>query len=456
MKKVSNVVERINLLKKRDFAPFPTSLYEAKIKQELHACKNVLISEGENFLFLIDEMVLSFPGINFFIAIRNKEILNELKNNNPYKNLNFAEYETEIKIKNINNNFDLILSFPPMGGKLQREKCNFISFYIEEAETEYLLPFLNKKGKLIALLPYSTTFRNNSNSTKFREFIEINYKINSISAMQSGLLAPYSNVHTFLISIGQGKTNNVFVENYTLGNRNKTLNLTYNANLNIKKIQEKSSWDINALSVDEDSYVKKYLSNNKTKNKLSELADVYRGKTINQYSEKGNIAVINISDIKDFKVDFKNIKYINEDERKNKRFELIDGDILLTARGTDIRTAIFRKPDEKMYIASANLIVIHQNNESKQEEIQLFLESCIGRKLLEACKKGTAMMNIIPQDIKDIIIPNLKDKKLQEIVQKYVIAKKNLIIEKREAEQRIINAQNNLKNICEEYVDSLL
>ena len=94
-------------------------------------------------------------------------------------------------------------------------------------------------------------------------------------------------------------------------------------------------------------------------------------------------------------------------------------DLLLPARGTAIRTAVFK---EQTYpcIASSNLIVIRPKSGALSGTyLKLFLDSAIGKKLIKSTQQGTAVMNISYRDLENIEIPYLSFEKQTEIAKKY-------------------------------------
>ena len=150
------------------------------------------------------------------------------------------------------------------------------------------------------------------------------------------------------------------------------------------------------------------------------------------------------------------MRSIYEDERKNLRYELQNGDILLTSRGTDIRTAVFEKPDNQMYVAAAGLIVIRPMDISMSKYLQMFFASEVGTKMLDSCKKGTAIINIVPADIKKLLIPILPTEKIIKLTEKHQEVMNKMEKAKQEAE-KLINAQKqNINKFYESFLCEIL
>ena len=133
-------------------------------------------------------------------------------------------------------------------------------------------------------------------------------------------------------------------------------------------------------------------------------------------------ASLNISNILEYDVDYNNLEHLDEQERRVTNYILKTDDLLLPARGTAIRTAVF---NEQTYpcIASSNLIIIRpKQNMLSGTYLKLFLDSAIGKKLIKSTQQGTAVMNISYRDLENIEIPYLPFGKQKEIAQKYTEA----------------------------------
>ena len=95
------------------------------------------------------------------------------------------------------------------------------------------------------------------------------------------------------------------------------------------------------------------------------------------------------------------------------------GDLLIPARGTAIRIAIF---EEQSYpvIASSNVIVIRANDGRLSTTfLKVFLDSPLGRKILLARQQGTTVMNISYKELNDIEIPLPTIEEQEEIANEY-------------------------------------
>jgi len=153
--------------------------------------------------------------------------------------------------------------------------------------------------------------------------------------------------------------------------------------------------------------------------------------------------VLNISNIENGVIDYTDMDTIEEEERKIKRYELYNGDVVLSCRGTAIKSAVFERQD-KTIIASANLIVVRPKENIKGEYIKIFLESPIGLAITKSFQRGTTIMNINHADIMEMEIPLIPISEQQEIIEKYnaefSIYKKTI----REAESRWGNIKNSL------------
>ena len=115
--------------------------------------------------------------------------------------------------------------------------------------------------------------------------------------------------------------------------------------------------------------------------------------------------MVNISNIGEYEIDYEHLDHFEEEERKVSNYLLQEGDVLLPARGTAIRTAVFH--DQKYpCIASSNVIVIRPDAKKLDSTyLKIFLDSPIGNKLIGGAQQGMIVMNISYKDLNILEIP---------------------------------------------------
>jgi restriction endonuclease S subunit len=113
-----------------------------------------------------------------------------------------------------------------------------------------------------------------------------------------------------------------------------------------------------------------------------------------------------------------------------------------------MKTAVFEKQD-KIIIASANLIVIRPKDPFIGGYIKLFLESPFGLAIIKSFQRGTKIMNINHSDIGEIEIPYLPVEKQYEMVSLYNQ-------EQQHYQQKIQEAENQLQSVKQQLYSQLL
>lgn len=428
----------------------PDSIFSIVEKYISDNVKSVIIPDGENFIGNLDQLASSHPNIKFTVCFKNDKIYNSALEIKEYSNIEICSATLPL---NLNSSFDLALSIPPFGIKGDYKAKGFSSNDSSCAFAEDLLNNINSNGKLVFIAPQGITF--NEQTQPFRTNILNNYKLKTVSLFPNKLFA-LTNIQTVLFEIENGITTDIKLNEYELKNNN----LTEINQLVVSKedVENQGSLLIHPFLTQQDDIMKKYNGSSCEKKMLENVVkDLFRGKSDIKYiEENGNIKVINIADVKESYVDFSNLRSIYEDERKNLRYELQNGDILLTSRGTDIRTAIFEKPDNQMYVAAAGLIVIRPTDASMSKYLQMFFASEIGTKMLDSCKKGTSIINIVPADIKKLLIPILPIEKILKLTEKHQEVMDKMEKAKHEAE-KLINAQKqNINKFYESFLSEIL
>ena len=115
--------------------------------------------------------------------------------------------------------------------------------------------------------------------------------------------------------------------------------------------------------------------------------------------------MVNISNIGQYEVDYDSLDHLDEEERKVSNYLLQEGDVLLPARGTAIRTAVFHHQSYPC-IASSNVIVIRPDARLLDSTyLKIFLDSPIGNKLISGAQQGMTVMNISYKDLNILEIP---------------------------------------------------
>ncbi|MBP3691164.1 MAG: restriction endonuclease subunit S, partial [Schwartzia sp.] len=119
----------------------------------------------------------------------------------------------------------------------------------------------------------------------------------------------------------------------------------------------------------------------------------------------GNVGVVNISNLGEYTIDYENLEHISEPERKLTSYLLEDGDVLLPARGTATRIAVFRQQDYPC-ITSSNIIVIRPRQDLLDSVyLKMFFDSPLGAKILASVQQGTAVVNLSFRDLQEVEIP---------------------------------------------------
>jgi type I restriction enzyme M protein len=387
--------------------------------------ESVLIAEAEKFvpnlLRIVDENINS----NFTLTTQNVTYAKVLE-------YLFFEYDNvEVVLTDIyqygfiNKRFDLIFSCPNMGGRTLAEDKTFMCREFDMVALENLSLHLNSGGRLVITLPGRITFASGKVSD-LRQFIQTSYTIKEIAELPEGSLE-YTGIKLYLLDIENTRPgdDDIIVRRYIAGNRKTrrsvvtSLEVTDDTFVMLEELVEQGDWSIDRIFAQQDEEYLNFQKSRIRKELIGNVAQVFRGKAVKKKDPAGNIGVVNISNIGAYDIDYENLDYLQEEERKVANYLLQEGDVLLPARGTVIRTAVFHKQTYPC-IASSNVIVIRPDQKNLNGYyLKVFLDSPVGNKMISGAQQGMAVMNISYKDLNVLEVPLPSMKKQQRVVTEY-------------------------------------
>ena len=388
--------------------------------------KSILITEGEAFVPSIGELVSTRTHCNFTITAEHENAWAFHEALDRYKNVQIID--TSIYKRDfITQKFDLILAVPVFGGRELSEKSDFLCREYDLIALENLLAYLTEKGQLTIVIPSRITFSHSSEIKALRDLIEGSYKLEEISELPSAAINGTS-MTTDLLRIGQGHTEDVLVKKYSINTANqKDDDPDLMADEDVlafkDEIDQLGDWNVSKIfSMELGDDWQKFHNSNLPKVKLTDVATVIRGRAIpaNKKNEYGNVCLVNISDLGEYEVDTSNLMKIELESERFEQFYLKDDDLLIPARGSVLRTAVFKEIDQPC-IASSNIIVI-RTDKSKMDPIYLkiFLDSEIGQTMLQSLQQGYSLINLSYRDLKLMEVPMPGIEKQNTVAAKYL------------------------------------
>ena len=378
----------------------------------------ILITEAEKHLSGLREMIDQFKEAEFTLTTQHKPMHLLLQ-------LSFGDRRNvEIRFESIytscleNDKFDYIYALPDFGHKADDLTKTFLTKDSDGIAIENMLEHLDESGTLDVIVPAKITFAT-MGYEKLRNHIAENFHVDSIYILPEGTFRPVTAIKTYLLSISTKRKAQVEIGMFELSKQ--VVEVKDKKLIPIKEFLSHEDWRVELLLADDDEYIQKFKSSDIQKVKLKDVAEVFRGKSIlKKDTALGNISILNISNIENGQVDYLNMDTIDEEERKVKRYELLTGDVVLSCRGTAVKSAVFTEQD-KIIIASANLVVIRPKDKIKGEFIKIFFESPVGLAIIKSFQRGTTIMNINYADIMEMEIPLLPFAKQQEIINHYQV-----------------------------------
>lgn len=384
---------------------------------------SILVTECEQYGPALFDLIESHPKIEFSLTTR-QAIKAELLSLVYGRLKNVKIISADIYSYGFTNEkFDLIFCIPVFGGRMLVTGEDFISREPDLIAVQNLLYHINMDGNLVMVLPAKITFGGGSTAS-LREYIESNYKIKEISVLPACLFMPCTSIRTYLFVFSTGKTDDVVLKLYEsdkpIRKSSPCEKLVVKNELLLfnDEFADLNGWNIDIALSEEDEDIRSFSSSPVKKLPLRDAATVFRGKAVNAKSETGNIAVINISNITDTGIDYKNLDLIEEEERKVSRYILEEGDVLVTARGTTVKIAVFEK-QPIICIPSANINVIRPKSILRGTYLKLFLESPVGIKMIQSLQRGTVIVNINYKDIYEIEVPVLPLEAQDTLIKEY-------------------------------------
>lgn len=374
--------------------------------------ETVLIAEAERFVPNLQDVVDANIGCEFVLTTQNMVYAQALKNVfEGYDNVEILLADV-YRYEFINRRFDLILSCPNFGGRTLAEDTNFMCREFDMVALENLALHLDVNGELVILLPGRITFASGKVGD-LRQFIQQSYRIKELSELPEGSLE-YCGIKVYLLNIENARPeddDDIVVKRYSAGEKKSrraavtSLEVAEETFVMLSELIEQGDWSIERIFAQQDEDYLNYQNSNIRKDLIGNVAEVFRGKAVSKKDPAGSIGVVNISNIGEYELDYEGLDHLEEEERKVSNYLLQEGDVLLPARGTAIRTAVFHT-QKYPCIASSNVIVIRPNAKVLDSTyLKIFLDSPIGNKLISGAQQGMTVMNISYKDLRVLEIP---------------------------------------------------
>lgn len=325
------------------------------------------------------------------------------------------------------------------------------------------LELLNKEGVLVALIPDGGLF--NIPDKEVRKYlIDKNY-LDTIISLPSGII-PGTGVSCSLLIVKKNRStqSKIKIINARKLYERKRRHLEFSEN-NINQIFEwykNSTTNKNVVAVSREEiiekdynfeftkYDKKYILENATV-LGSVVENIFRGYQIGakqldeivSLDEKGSrYYLVNVSDVQAEGYIENNLQGVNAvaGAKLNKYF-LEDGDLIITAKNSIVKSAVYKSKDDSKVILTGNLIAIRlDKNKCDPYYLQAFLNSEDGEAEIKSIQTGTTIKVINPKRLEEMLIPLKSMEEQKEISKIY---------------ERTVQEIENLKNAVRLKVESL-
>ncbi|MCD7991301.1 MAG: restriction endonuclease subunit S [Clostridia bacterium] len=403
----------------------PEALIDEMEKNFIDGFQEVLIPEAEKFSPCLERLIMTHYDSHFTLTSMEPfyyKVLTEMfLGNDMVDVIQTSIYKYEFSSRK----FDLILSAPVFGVRDKAEEnSTFICREYDLIAAENLALHLNSEGILSIILPARITF-GGGDVKELREFLQSMYCIKEIADLPSGIFEN-TGVRIYLLTITTGRTDEVTIKRYIADTENprkdglNKLIVQDDTFVLEDELTDMGDWNIDRIFESQDEDWTKFQESGVKKQELGTVASIFRGKAVNKKELNGNIGVVNISNIGEYEIDYSGLDHLDEEERKITNYLLKTGDLLIPARGTAIRVAIFQ---EQPYpcIASSNVIVIRAiDNSLSTIFLKLFFDSPLGRKMLVTRQQGTTVMNISYKELNNIEIPLPSIEEQESIADEYL------------------------------------
>ncbi len=397
-------------------------VYEERFKKKP---ETVLVAEAEKFVPHLQDIVDENINFEFVLTTQNAIYAKALQ-------YVFEDYDNvEVLLADIyqyefvNKRFDLIFSCPNFGGRTLADDKNFMCREFDMVALENLSLHLNSGGRLVIVLPGRITFASGK-INDLRQFIQTSYTIKEIAELPEGTLE-YTGIKVYLLDIENTRPgdDDIIVRRYSAGERKTrraavtSLNVSDDTFVMLDELEEQGDWSIDRIFAQQDEEYLNFQKSGIRKELIGNVAQVFRGKAVNKKDPAGSIGVVNISNIGEYEIEYEGLDHLQEEERKVANYLLQEGDVLLPARGTAIRTAVFHEQSYSC-IASSNVIVIRPDPKKMDSVyLKIFLDSPVGNKMISGAQQGITVMNISYKDLNVLEVPLPDIKKQQTVVKEY-------------------------------------
>ena len=410
-----------------------TDYMEELIEQQ--GVNTVLITDAEKSLIGLKKNIEKSKHIQFTLTSENKMTFLLLKLIFKRFDNTCVKHQSIYKKLLMPERFDLVLCLPVFGVKFDQEEVSnkYMTRESEGIAVENLLEVIDHHGKLFVIVPARFTF-SGGGFEQIRHEIMTQYGLESIYTLPEGTFRPYTGIKTYMLGIANEPVLNVKLGHLAL--EEETFKLKDQKKIPKTEFNKYSDWRVELFLSKNQDDLQKFKQSAVQKIKLKDIADIFRGKSVMKKDiQPGKIHILNISNIEDGHIVFEHMDTIDEEERKIKRYELLEHDLVITCRGTINKVAVY-KGSQKCVIASANIMVIRFKEAVMSDYVKIFMESPLGRTMIKSFQRGSTVMNINPKDIGEMEVPiaNLAEQKA--IVAEYLHENKLYIETIKKAEQR--------------------
>lgn len=187
--------------------------------------------------------------------------------------------------------------------------------------------------------------------------------------------------------------------------------------------------------------------------KLSEgTREIFRGAQISSDKQKEmanlcgkapNGYLLNLSNISNGYMDEELVEVHIDKIEKYKKYMLQDGDVIISARGTKISTAVAKNIKDRNIIATGNLIVVRCNDTLEPYYLKAFFDSDAGNLCLSVAQTGSTIFAINPKQLCELQYDALD----METQKQIAVKEESLIHELRESIHRVEALRRNIAGV---------